>query len=119
MTRHEELWSLERQFWLSGAEFYERTLAPQVLMVFPPPVGILDRAATVDSIGSAARWQNVSFTEQQLVAAKSDTVVLAYAAHADRGGEDSRYAAQCSSVYVRDDGGWRLVLHQQTPMGKA
>ncbi len=118
MTRYQDLWELETRFWLSGAEFYERTLAPQVLMVFPPPAGVLDRAATVDSIRSAVRWQNVSFNEQHLVSATQDTVVLAYIAQADRGGADSRYAAQCSSVYVRDSNGWSLVLHQQTPMGK-
>ncbi|MGA7613577.1 MAG: nuclear transport factor 2 family protein [Thermoanaerobaculia bacterium] len=117
MTRDHELWELEREFWLGGVEFYERTLAPHALMVFPPPAGVLDRATTIDSIRSVPRWRSVSFDEQHLVPATEGTAVLVYSAHAERGSPDSRYAAQCSSVYVRGDRGWLLLLHQQTPVG--
>ena len=116
MNRDQELWALEEKFWLGDAEFYERTLADQALMVFPAPIGIMDLAAAVDSIRSAPRWQNVSFSGRHLLPAGPDTVVLAYSVQADRGGEDSRYAAHCSSVYTRGDDGWCLVLHQQTPV---
>lgn len=115
MTQDQELWQLEKQFWLGNAEFYETMLAPQALMIFPPPVGVLDRATTISSIRSAARWQNIAFSKQHFVAATQDTAVLAYVARADRGGADSGYCAQCSSVYIRCNSGWCLVLHQQTP----
>jgi len=115
MKREQELWELEKEFWRGDAEFYERTLADKALMVFPAPIGIMDRATAVGSIRSAARWRNVSFRDKHLLPAGQGAVVLAYCVQADRGGKDSRYAAHCSSVYTRGDGGWHLVLHQQTP----
>lgn len=118
MDRDEQLWQLEKQFWLGDAAFYERTLAPQALMVLPPPAGVLGRAATIDSIRSGARWRDVSFDDRHLVPVARDTVVLAYAARADRGDGEAVYTARCSSVYVRGDRDWHLALHHQTPMGE-
>jgi hypothetical protein len=43
----------------------------------------------------------------------ADTAVLTYRWRSRRG--EGTYAAVMSSVYVRRDGAWRLVLHQQTP----
>jgi hypothetical protein len=31
-------------------------------------------------------------------------------------GTDQAYGALMSSAYMRDDGSWKLVLHQQTPL---
>ena len=117
MTRAHELWRLEEQFWTGDAAFYERSLAPDALMVLPAPAGILGRTATVESIRSAPRWRNVSFTQRHHVAPGTDIVVLAYHVRADRGDEASSYAAQCSSTYVRTGGDWRLVLHHQSAAG--
>ena len=114
MNEANELWQLEEQFWLGGADFYERTLAPGALMVLPQPAGILDRASTVDSIRSGARWQNVVFKEQRHLLPDPGTAVLAYTVQADRGTTDSAYLAQCSSTYIRHDARWLLVLHHQT-----
>lgn len=117
MDRDEQLWQLEKQFWLGDAAFYERTLAPQALVVLPPPVGVLERTATIDSIRSGARWRDVSFSDRHLAPVAQDTVALAYAARADRGGGEAVYVARCSSVYVRGDRSWCLALHHQTPVG--
>ena len=116
MKREQELWELEEEFWRGDADFYERTLAQNALMVFPAPIGIMDRAAAVDSIRSVPRWQSVSFGDKHLLSAGQGAVVLAYSVQADRGGDDSSYAARCSSVYTHGDDGWRLVLHQQAPL---
>jgi uncharacterized protein YchJ len=113
-----ELWQLEEQFWLGGVDFYQRTLAPDALMVLPQPVGVLDRTATVSSIRSGARWQNINMHEKHHVQASADTAVLTYLAQADRGNAETSYAAQCSSTYVRVNGRWLLVLHHQTPAGQ-
>ncbi|MGQ4582081.1 DUF4440 domain-containing protein [Lysobacter sp. F60174L2] len=109
------LWSLEEGFWRGGADFYERTLAPEALMVLPAPTGVLDRDAAIASIRSAARWQHVAFEHRHQVLAGDVTAVLAYAVRADRGSADTAYAAQCSSTYVHSGDRWQLVLHHQTP----
>jgi len=118
MSTESDLWRLEEEFWLGDADFYERTLTSCALMVLPQPAGILDRAATVQSIRSGPRWQNVFFTDQRHAGPNSNTAVLAYTVQADRGSTDSAYAAQCSSTYVQINGGWQLALHHQTPIGQ-
>ena len=42
MKQDEDLWKKEERFWLGDAEFYEQALAPDAIMVLPPPAGILD-----------------------------------------------------------------------------
>jgi hypothetical protein len=118
MSTENDLWHLEEKFWLGDAEFYERTLASCALMVLPEPAGVLDRAATVQSIRSGPRWQNISFTHQRHAEPNSSTTILAYTVLADRGSADSAYAAQCSSTYVQINGDWQLALHHQTPVGQ-
>ncbi|HEU4665629.1 MAG TPA: nuclear transport factor 2 family protein [Dokdonella sp.] len=112
------LWQLEEQFWTGPADFYEAHLAPEALMVLPPPAGVLDRAATIESIRTGARWRHVAFEQQRIAASGASTVVLAYVARADRGPPDTTYAAQCSSTYARSDGAWLLVMHHQTPAAR-
>ena len=111
-----ELWDLERSFWIDGPETYESHLAPDSLMILPPPAGVLGRAATIDAIRSSARWATVTFLDKHLIHANADAAVLVYVALADRGGPESAYSAQCSSTYVRSGEGWQLVAHQQAPL---
>ena len=113
----EELWRLEKQFWTGDAGFYGQHLAGEVLMVFPQPLGVLDRQATVESIESADRWRNVAFANEQCVTPAEGTAILAYTVEADRGRPGTEYAAQCSSTYVSTSAGWQLALHHQTPLG--
>jgi hypothetical protein len=40
--------------------------------------------------------------------------VITYDATSQREGEDE-YCARMSTVYLRRDGQWRLLLHQQSP----
>jgi hypothetical protein len=116
MTQADDCWRLEEQFWLGGADFYERTLAPDALMVLPDPVGVLDRQATIASIRAGARWQGVVFRDRHVVCPGPDVAMLVYAAVAHRGADSANYAARCSSTYLRAAGQWQLVLHHQAPM---
>jgi hypothetical protein len=118
MNEDTELWQLEERFWLAGAEFYQRRLAPDALMVFPQSAGILDRVATIESVGAATRWQSVTFDEVWCAHPNPDTAALVYAARARRADADCDYLAQCSSIYARGSDGWQLVLHHQTAMAQ-
>ena len=51
------LLATEERFWRGGAEHYRQALAADALMVFAPPAGVLDRAATLASIERAPRWR--------------------------------------------------------------
>jgi hypothetical protein len=112
-----DAWSLEQALWTGGVETYERTLAPRALTVVPAERGLLDRAATMDASRSAPRWSRVEMLERRDMRPRADIIVLAYRAEATREDGDA-YRAWCSSVYMRERDGWRLALHQQTPLPK-
>jgi hypothetical protein len=116
MSDEAALWRLEREFWLGGAEVYERSLAPGARMVLPPPAGVLQRDATIRSIREGGRWKGVEFSGCQYESPADGIAILVYRADADRGTPASRYAAQCSSTYLRSGTAWQLVLHHQTPL---
>lgn len=111
----EHLWQDEKRFWLDGPEFYRQRMAPEASMVFPPPVGILRGEAILAGLAQGPRWQSVEIAEKTETAS-GDTVVLAYRATGTRPSAPP-YVALCASTYVRMDGSWYLLFHQQTPAG--
>ncbi len=115
MVDSSALIDLERRFWHGDATFYDATLTEDAVMVFPPPTGVLDRAAVIDSLGAADRWRSVDFRDDRLVGLGEDAVQLVYRAEAVRRADGSEYAALVTSTYVREDD-WRLASHQQTPI---
>jgi hypothetical protein len=109
----ETLWEMENSFWLDGPDFYESSMASDARMVFPSPVGILAGKEIVEGLKQGPRWQSVDF-EEKTETCRGDTSVLAYKAIGRRDGEDP-YIALCASTYVKSDGKWVLLAHQQTP----
>lgn len=114
MANMDEIWELERNFWLGGAEHFERTMADKCLMAFPDPVGILEGSHIVETLKGVPRWVSIEMTGTH-VADLGHTVTLAYRAEARREGEQP-YRAVCSSTYVEAGGNWRIVQHQQSPI---
>jgi uncharacterized protein (TIGR02246 family) len=110
---HDELIALERRFWEAAGDpaFYEDHFADDGRCVFG--FGLLDKAATVASMASAAPWGSFALHDVEVVALHPDAAVLTYTATADRDGEEHRAAV--SSAYARRDGRWQLVVHHQTP----
>ncbi|QOF81088.1 nuclear transport factor 2 family protein [Variovorax sp. 38R] len=110
----DNLWRIEEQFWSAGADFYEQHLSEHALMVFPAPAGVLDRAATLDSIQSGSRWVHANFEKRQLLRPTDHVAMLVYSVAASRH-EGVAYRALCSSTYVKEGDAWLLALHHQTP----
>ena len=113
-----EIEQLERAGWSAlsgpeGAAFYGDVMAEEGLMVFPGTV--MARAAALEAIRTTAPWSSFELSEI-LVVGDAKAAVMAYRAAARRGGDDP-YVATMVSVYVRRDGRWRLLLHQQSPGG--
>ncbi len=117
----DELEALEREGWAAltgpdGAAFYAEVMADDGLMVFPGMV--LDKTATITAIAGAPPWQSFELDDVRQIMAASDSGIVTYRAKARRAGEDE-YVALMSSVYVRREGRWRLLLHQQSPIPAA
>jgi uncharacterized protein (TIGR02246 family) len=111
-----EIEELERRGWAAlcgpdGAAFYDDLMADDGVMVFPGMT--LDKGATLRAIAGARPWDRYALDEVA-VAGDGDAAVITYHAVSQREGE-GEYRARMSSVYMRTDGGWRLLLHQQSP----
>lgn len=115
MTDEEELWEIEERLWLSGAEVFRSVMDEDAVMVFPVPAGILRGKEVLEGLDGAPRWRTVEMRERNF-RRRGEVAVLAYRASAEREGAPL-YEALCASTYLNDGGTWRLVAHQQTPVG--
>jgi hypothetical protein len=120
-TALDELLDLERAAWealcTSGdaaTKYYEDRLAHEVLMLFPGPMVISDRRQVVSSMQDAD-WSSYDMRDERVLPLGDGAAVLAYEVVARRPGAPD-YHALLNSTYVREDGGWKLALHQQTPV---
>lgn len=119
MSTETDLADLERSGWQAlatsgdaAAAFYDEVLAQDVLMLLPGATVIDDRARVVDSMRGAP-WDEFELSDERVVPLGGDGAVVAYRAAARRG--DMHYEALFTSTYIREDGAWRLAVHQQTP----
>jgi hypothetical protein len=112
----DELVELERRFWFAGGDpdFYADATTDDVVMVFPAPYGILDRERIVAEVADGSEWSEVDIEQARVVRPAPRAALVAYKASA-RGARGGEYVCFASSLYVEDDGEWRLAYHQQTP----
>jgi uncharacterized protein (TIGR02246 family) len=111
-----EIEELERRGWQAlsgpdGAAFYEDAMADDGLMVFPGMV--MDKATAIATIREVKPWATYELSDVRL-AADVNAALITYRAKAQRAGQPE-YKAVMSSVYVRRDRRWLLLLHQQSP----
>ena len=119
MTIRDELLELERAAWEAlstggdaAASFYERVLANEVLMLLPGGLVIDDRSAAIDSMRGDP-WTSYQLSDERVLELNEDCGVVAYRGRATRNA--SEYSALFNSTFVREEGHWRLAVHQQTP----
>ena len=115
---NDELLRLEREGWDAlttdgAAEFYEKVLAPAALMLFPG-MDVLDRPTILQAMRAAPPWRWYKLSEERVDLLADGTAAVTYLASAQRDGQ-APYVARISSLYVEQDGGWKLAFHQHTP----
>jgi hypothetical protein len=119
MAANDELIELEQAAWKAlvtegaASPFYDRVLARDVLMLMPGGMVIDDRATVVESMKGPA-WSSYDLGDMSVLPLGDDAAAVTYSGSAKRGDHD--YKALFNSTYVREDGEWRLSLHQQTPI---
>jgi hypothetical protein len=109
------LLELESEFWKSDEAFYDEHLSEDALMVFPEPVGVMDRDEILRSVAAGPRWAALRMLDARLLRLSEQSVVLAYKAEGTRQGEGKAYRTLASSVYVMSGQDWKLAFHQQSP----
>ena len=104
---------LERALAGGGGDEYRERLAEEAVVIVPGAV--LDRASTIAAMDASAGWDDFALEGVRALPIGDDAGLLTYTFEGRRG--DQHYRAVLSSVYVRRDGDWLMVLHQQTPLG--
>jgi hypothetical protein len=114
----EELIALEEGFWRSAGSrhSYETRLADDAVHVFPGWGVTGDNERVLQAVEAVEPWESFSIESPRLVELGEGVAAIVYTTHARRAGEDE-YVAAITSVYRRADEGWKLVIHQQTPLG--
>lgn len=108
---HTSPWALEENFWLEGPTFYRAHMTEDAEMWFPDRPEALKGEQILDALQNAPRWESVRFDHQQMDVG-DDRITLRYRATAQRDGQDA-YRAHCTTTYVREPGGLKLVEHHQ------
>lgn len=114
MSTRDDLRRLEEKFWLGGGETFHSTMADGAIIVFAYPAGILQGDSARKGVSAQPRWRSVVMADRT-VNQKGDVAVLAYRTEAERP-DAPILKALCASTYLRDEGTWRLMSHQQTPV---
>ncbi len=111
-----ELLRLEQGFWDAAGDgaFYAAHMLDEGCCLLP--VGRLTKVATIKAISQAEPWSSFGLHEVQIAELADDAAMIYYRATASRPGGD-RYEALVASTYRHTDDGWKLLVHQQTPLG--
>jgi hypothetical protein len=107
----------ERKGWQAlasgrGGEHYRMHLAPNAVLALP--FGVMSRREAIDAMEAAPPSSSFDLVGPQVVALSADSGIVVYRVNAQQAGEKP-YAAVVSSTFVRGDGRWMLVFHQQSP----
>lgn len=110
--------SLERAGWNSlcqgtGDEFYGNAMTDDALMVLANGM-VMDRAMVVKSLADAPAWAGYEIHDPRLISVGEEAYALVYTGVGRRDGADD-FVGIMTSVYVRQDGVWRLAFYQQAP----
>jgi hypothetical protein len=115
-----ELIDLEKQGWEAlssdgdtGRSFYASVLREDAMMIFPGGMCIDGREHILQSLGPQP-WETFDIENPRVVPLAHNVAAVVYRVTARRKGSPP-YVALISSTYVQD-GHWKLVLHQQTPV---
>jgi hypothetical protein len=114
MPVEDELMTLERGFWdaINDPDYYREHMADEGLAVFS--IGVMGKDAAIASTSGQdmATWTDVALSNVRVLEVGDDAAALVYKGSAKRDGQP--YSANASSVYVRRNGLWQLILHQQS-----
>jgi ketosteroid isomerase-like protein len=119
MRLRDELLRLEEGFWKATGDpdYYREHMADDGLAVFSEGVMGKDAAVASTTAPGSEGWSEIRVEEPRVIELADNAVALVYRGTARRNGEP--YAANCTTVYARRDGEWKLALHQQSKLSAA
>jgi ketosteroid isomerase-like protein len=117
MSALDDLLVIEEGFWRAAGlrDSYAAHLADDSVHVFPGWGVTSDNERVLQAVESVDPWESFEIEEPTLLELSDGAAALVYTARAHRAGEDE-YVAAMTSVYRETGDGWKLVIHQQTPL---
>jgi ketosteroid isomerase-like protein len=118
MALEDELYGIEEGFWLSGKDHFLAHLDERCMLVFPQAGqmhGVLGREDIAATASTPNRWRDLRISNRKYLEIADDVSAISYRADVLRA-DGEPYSALVSSVYAARDEGWKLVLHQHSPM---
>jgi hypothetical protein len=113
-----DLLALEKKFWTGDTKFYQDNVDASALVAFSPDMaGVMSNKEIASSAGQGNRWKSLELKLKGLIEPTDDVAILSYEANATRSNGEA-YAAIVSTGYARRNDGWKMVFHQQTPLGQ-
>ena len=108
-------WAREASLWKGDASLFRKAIDPAARMALPAPPFLFSGEQAIEAVQGTPRWSNVAFEDGTISRPQYGLIVVAYTAHAQRGGQEE-YVAHCTTTY-RLNGAheWQVVQHQQTP----
>jgi hypothetical protein len=114
MSLQDDLVAIERRLWSGGKAAYRRALDDSCLLAFAAMAGVSSRDTIADR-ADASRWRELQMELEGFLQPTRDVALLTYLARVVRA-DRQPYTARVSSGYVKRDGGWKMMFHQQTPL---
>jgi hypothetical protein len=113
----DDLLVLEEGFWRAAGsrDAYAAHLADDSVHVFPGWGVASDNERVLQAVESAEPWASFDIEAPSFLELGGGAAALVYTARAHRAGQDE-YVAAITSVYRETRDGWKLVIHQQTPL---
>jgi hypothetical protein len=118
MTIQDEVLEIERGFWSGGPDYYRQNLDDLCVTAFTEMAGTFKKDDIAGMITETDRWRDLSLDVKGCLEPAPGFAILTYAVKATRKNNEP-YAAAVTSAYVKRNGAWKLVLHQQTPQSRS
>jgi hypothetical protein len=116
MALDQDLLTLEKGFWTEGGDYYRDHVDDECLVAFEGMAGVHSNEEIAGMNPGAGNWTGARLEEKGLIKTSEDSVILTYEARATKK-DGTPHHALCSTGYVKHDGEWKMVFHQQTPIG--
>ena len=117
----QDLIELEEQGWQAltlvgeaSKKFYSAVLHDDATIVFSGGIRISGKEKILESL-AIQLWKSFQIEAPQVISLSENAEVVVYRVTAQREGSEA-YVAFISSTYVLNNGTWKLILHQQTPL---
>lgn len=115
MTIEHELLPIACGFWSGGPGYDRQNLDDLCVTVFTELAGICKRHEIAAMITEMDRWRELKLEVKGCLEPAPRFAILSYIVNAAHKNSEPD-AAAVTSGYVKRNGAWKMVLHQQTPL---